>query len=295
MKYIPKGVTRSVARQALVFKKNSPRLFFGTGIVGVLGGTVMACRATLKAHEPIDAMKKEIYAAKAAHEFNSEIDESQASKGEYERELIRAYANGFYHLARLYGPAILVTGASVGLLTGSHVTLSRRNAALTAAYAAVAKSYEEYRERIKDQLGEDQELDVYHATDICELTDPDGKKVKALVASPSKWSPYARFFDEASHNWQKNPDLNRIFVQVQQNYTNDLLQARGHVFLNEVYDLLGLERSQEGQVVGWLLEGDGDGYIDFGIFEAHNEDFLDGWEKSIILDFNVDGVIYDQI
>jgi Family of unknown function (DUF6353) len=295
MKYIPKGVTMKVARQALVFKKNSPRLFFGAGIVGVIGGTVMACRATLKAHEPIDEMKKNIYAAKAAHEFSQEIDSTEQSKGEYEKELLKAYVTGFYHLTRLYGPAILVTGASVGLLTGAHVTLTRRNAALTAAYAAMAKSYEEYRERVMEKLGEDKELDVYHAADIQEIVDPEGKKVKALVASPGKWSPYARFFDEASHNWQKNPDLNRIFVQVQQNYTNDLLQSRGHVFLNEVYDLLGLERSQEGQVVGWVLDGDGDGFIDFGIFEAHNEDFLDGWEKSIILDFNVDGVIYDKI
>ena len=88
-----------------------------------------------------------------------------------------------------------------------------------------------------------------------------------------------------------------MYLKAQQNSFNDLLRARGHVFLNEVYDGLGLERSQAGAVVGWVL-GDGDNYVDFGIFDGDKpraRDFVNGLEASILLDFNVDGVIYDLI
>lgn len=108
-------------------------------------------------------------------------------------------------------------------------------------------------------------------------------------------SPYARFFDEASANWVKDPEINHIFVQCQQNFANNLLIARGHLFLNEVYDMLGIDRSSAGQVVGWVISGDGDNFVDFGMFEAHSARFVNGYERSILLDFNVDGVVVDKI
>ena len=88
-----------------------------------------------------------------------------------------------------------------------------------------------------------------------------------------------------------------MFLNGQQNFANDLLQARGHVFLNEVYDMLGIPRSQAGAVVGWVKEF-GDGYVDFGIFDGKTSQarsFVNGEERNILLDFNVAGVIYDLI
>jgi hypothetical protein len=68
--------------------------------------------------------------------------------------------------------------------------------------------------------------------------------------------------------------------------------------------MLGFERSMAGQVVGWV-DGNGDGYVDFGIFGAKIQgdealvaerlDFLNGQTDSVILDFNVDGIVYDLI
>ena len=110
-------------------------------------------------------------------------------------------------------------------------------------------------------------------------------------------SQYARFFDESCINWSKTPEYNLMFLNGQQNFANDLLNARGHVFLNEVYDMLGIPRSQAGAVVGWV-KGVGDDYIDFGIFEgktAAARAFVNGAERNILIDFNVDGVIYDLI
>jgi hypothetical protein len=96
-------------------------------------------------------------------------------------------------------------------------------------------------------------------------------------------------------NWQKNSEHNKLFLKCQQSYANDMLQARGHVFLNEVYSWLGLEHSKAGAVVGWVINSDGDNFVDFGIFDPGNSRFVNGQERSILLDFNVDGVIYDKI
>jgi hypothetical protein len=267
-------------------KKNSPRTLFVVGIAGVVTSTFLACRATLKLDKTLD-------------DFNKDIDEARDRRGNkddqtYRQELVYAYTKGTYSIARLYAPAILIGTASIGALTGSHVVLTRRNSSLTAAYSAVQMSFDAYRERVRKEIGDEKELDIHHAITL-EKVPIDGKLQEIRKADPNKWSPYARFFDEGSANWQKSPEFNRLFVQCQQNYSNDLLHARGHVFLNEVYDMLGINRSQAGQVVGWVLDQGGDNYIDFGIFEAYSAAFVNGWERSILLDFNVDGIIYDKI
>lgn len=296
MKFVPVKVTRTVGRQILVAKKNSPHIFFGAGVIGVIGSTVMACRATLKVSDVLDEIKTDAEDVKQLAEVNHANGVTEYDDGEYQKDLAYVYGRGAVRVVRLYGPAFVVGSASIASLTGAHVSLTRRNAALTAAVAAVTAAYEDYRSRVMEELGPDRELDIYHSVDRKEAS-VDGKKEIVAVADPNKFSPYARFFDEASTNWTKDPEVNRLQVQSVQNYLNNLLQVRGHVFLNEAYDALGLDRSSAGAVVGWVIGEDGDNYIDFGMFEASERGraFVNGWERSILLDFNVDGVIYDKI
>lgn len=286
MKYVPSIISRNVSRQILLTQKHSPRILFVAGIGGVIVSGVLACKATLKLTEVVDEIEESIESAK------EDLKETKS----YRSDLAYIYAGGAYKMVKLYAPAIAIGTISVGALTGSHVTLSRRNAGLTAAYALVSKSFDDYRDRVKDAVGEEHERDIYHAISVIDAKDPNGKvNAKVSSADPSKWSPYAKFFDEGSPNWQKNAEMNRIFIQAQQNYANHVLQSRGHIFLNEVYDMLGIDRTSAGQVVGWVIGDKGDNYIDFGMFEAHNARFINGWERNIILDFNVDGVIWDKI
>ncbi len=197
-------------------------------------------------------------------------------------------------IGRLYGPSVLVGAVSVAALTGSHIQLTKRNAALTATLTLVSKAYDDYRIRVQEEIGEKRELDIHRAMKKEEV-EIDGKKKVVKVCDPNGLSPYARFFDETADNWQRNAEMNHIFLNCQQNYANHLLRARGHVFLNEIYDNLGVPRSQAGQVVGWVINGEGDNYIDFGLYECESSRFVNGLEQSILLDFNVDGVVYDKI
>ena len=293
MKIIPKSMTQSFGRHILTMKKNSPDTMFVVGLASVLGGTVLACRATLKAKPVIESMQhgvenvKEINKSRENHPSYSEKD--------YGKDLVYVYMMSTYDLVKLYGPALILTGAGVTLLTSSHRSLKERNASLTAAYAVVTEAFESYRKRVREEVGEDKELDLYIGRSTISIENEDGEKEEAYVVGSTGLSPYARFFDEASSNFQKQPEMNKLFIQCQQNYANDLLYSRGHVFLNEVYDMLGLERSSAGAVVGWILDGDGDNTIDFGIYDVRNEHFLKSWEPRVLLDFNVDGIVYDKI
>ncbi|MET0786534.1 MAG: DUF6353 family protein [Paenisporosarcina sp.] len=290
IKIIPKSVVSKVSRQILKTKKNSPHIFFAAGVAGTVVSTVLACRATLRLSETLDEIKRDVDSLEPIPQMNLDIEPAR----EQHIDRIHVYGKASFKIVRLYAPAAIVGVASIGALTGSHIQLVRRNTALMAAYAAVQKAYDDYRERVREQLGEDAELELYHAS-TKQVKVVDGKAIEANVADPNKYSPYAKFFDEYSKHWEKDPELNRIYVQCQQNYLNHRLNAYGHVFLNEAYDALGLERTKAGAVVGWLKNGEGDGYIDFGIFEAFNSRFVNGLERSILLDFNVDGVIYDKI
>lgn len=290
MSLVPVAVTRTIARNQLLLQKNSPKILFGAGIVGVVGSTVLACRATLKMDDVLsEAAEKIDLANNLDHPEYSEFDRSKDIK------IVRVQTA--VKIMRLYGPAIIIGGASIACLTKSHQILSSRNAGLTAAYAALEKGFNEYRARVVAKYGEDEDRDFRYGTR--EITTGEGKKQKTVTrVGLGDPSIYARFFDVSSASWNKDPEYNLIFLKCQQNYANDLLHARGHVFLNEIYDMLGIPRSKAGAVVGWLL-GVGDDFINFGVFDDSKNtrvrDFVNGFEGSILLDFNVDGVVYDRI
>lgn len=282
------GVTRYIGRQILLTKKNSPHIFFVGGVVGIIGSGVMACRATLKLEETLDEIKTDIDTAKEINKDGSDTEIEAAYKN-----LGYISVKSTLAVGRLYGPSIALGAVSVAALTGSHIQLTRRNTALSATLAMVTKAYDEYRHRVQEEIGEKRELDIYHGVKKKEIEE-DGKKKTVKVADPNACSPYARFFDSANINWENNSEYNFMFITCQQNYANDKLRAQGHVFLNDVYDWLGFERTSAGAIVGWVRDGDGDGYVDFNI-HADGNLVNNRLDKSIILDFNVDGVVYDKI
>ena len=291
MQWMPMAVSKALGRQALVLERNSPAILFGTGIVGMVGSTVLACRATLKLEEVLDEGKENVKKAKTLeHEDYSEKDR--------EKDLAIIHVQTSMKIVKLYAPAIVLGGVSVAALTQSHSILNRRNAALTAAYAALEKGFAQYRQRVIEKYGEEEDRNFRYGSREVEVVMEDGKKKTVLRVGEGEPSIYARFFDPMSTKWSKEPEYNLLLLKCQQNYANDLLRARGHVFLNEVYDMIGVPRSKAGSVVGWILVGNvKENWIDFGIWDDDNNvrDFVNGREASILLDFNVDGVIYDKI
>lgn len=292
-------------RSGLLFKKHSPEILMVTGVVGIVTSTVMACRATLKVEAILDAHqeKKEKILEVLKKVESGEISDAEYTDKDASKDLLITKVQTGMAFVKLYGPAVTLGVASVACILGAHGIMRKRNLALVAAYKAVEQSFSDYRKRVVKELGADKDYEFKHGIrreTIIEM-DESGKKVKSkkevMVADPNEISQYARFFDESSAQWSKAPEYNLTFLKCQQNYANDLLHSRGHIFLNEVYDMLGIPRTQAGAVVGWV-KGEGDDFVDFGIFDGDNmknRDFVNGYERSILLDFNVAGVIYDMI
>lgn len=278
-RFIPRIITKTVGKSALKAQANAPHILFGVGIVGVVGGTVLACRATTKLPKIVDDFEAEYHGNKehATPSDMSYIVQKNTMK-----------------IVKLYAPAVLVGGAGIICLTGSHMQLTKRNNALAAAYTGLATAYSSYRDRVREELGEEKELEFYHGVKAEEVK-VDGDTFTIKTVDPNKLSIYARIFDESNPNYKKDVEHNKIFLKCQQNYFNTILHVRGHVFLNEVYEHLGFDHVSYGQIVGWVLNDEGDNYIDFGIYDAASSRFVNGWERAIVLDFNVDGPMFNKI
>lgn len=298
MKFVPIAVSRFVGRNILIAQKNSPAVMLGAGIgVGILA-TVKACQATLRLEEVLEKAEKDTATLRKVSEVRPE-KYPRKERDTYERAIRIRTAK---EVAKLYAPAVGLGVISIVLLTGSHVVLTKRNAGLAAAYAVLDKGFNEYRERVRNELGPEKDQEFRYGSQTKEIVEEDenGHKVKEIKRNTvTGRSIYARYFDENNRNWQRNPIANRTFVQCQQDYANDKLTANGHLFLNEVYDLLGMERTPEGSQVGWIKNGKHkrDGYVDFCLDwgSPQMRDFMKGDEGSVLLDFNVDGEMWHNI
>lgn len=294
MSFIPVSVTRTFARAVLQTKKNSPHIFFVVGVAGIVTTTVLACKATLKLEKNLDEIKTNFHEVKGMRE-DSKKELVQYSDHDYHRDMLYLYGKSVKRITVLYAPAVTVGTLSIAALTGSHVQLARRNAALTGAFAAISKAYDEYRIRVREEIGEERELDIYRGIRTKEV-EIDGKKELVKYTDPGGWSPYAREFMEGNSRFQNSQELNRLTILTAQNYANHMLHANGHYFLNDAYDSLGFDRTTAGSIVGWVLSGDGDGYIDFGLHDPVNYPTpLFDIRRSFLLDFNVDGVVYHKL
>lgn len=300
-------LTRTFNRTGLKIKKYSPEILLVAGTVGVVTSGVMACRATLKIDEVLDEAKdriEKIHEVAANPEMKDKYTEEDSKK-----DLAITYTQAGVKLVKLYGPSVALGVISLGCMIGSNRILSKRNVALAAAYAAVDKSFKEYRGRVVERFGKQLDKELRYnlkAQEIEEVTvDKDGKEVVSKstveVMDPNNYSHYAIVFDDGNAGWDPDPERTKYFLIQQQNYANEMLKARGHLFLNEVYDMLGARRTKAGAQVGWIYDEKnalGDNYVDFGIFDTRSpkaRDFVNGLEKVIVLDFNVDGVILDMI
>lgn len=300
-------------------KKHSPEILMVAGVAGVVVSAVMACKATLKVDAIMDETKEKM------DKIHKAEDDGVTESGEdyfiedAKKDTAIVYAQTGFKLVKTYAPAVAIGTLSIVSILASNNILRKRNVALAAAYATVDKSFKEYRNRVIEKFGQEVDRELKYnikaekvpTTEVDEETGKE-KKVKknAFVVNPSDVSGYARFFEKytvdedgnsiLNPHWEPNNEYNIMFIKAQENYANDLLRAKKRLFLNDVYEMLGLPRTKAGQVVGWVYDEDnpvGDNYVDFGMY-ADNlsySDFANGLDPAILLDFNVDGNVWETM
>lgn len=299
---IMKSVNGVASKTVMKLKKHSPEILVVAGIAGTVVSAVLACKATTKVAEILDETKGTLDTIHEGMETGA-INGQEYTTEDGKKDTVVVYAQTGMKLAKLYGPAIILGTLSITSILASNNILRKRNVALVAAYAAIDKSFKEYRGRVIERFGEQVDTELKYGIKAKKFeeieVDPETgkeKKVKktVMVADPNLQSDYAVYFDSKSRNYETNPDYNRMFLKAQQAFANDKLQTRGHLFLNEVLDDLDLPRTPAGQIVGWTKDGP-DGYVNFRIVEVERETEDGRHEPALLLDFNVEGNIWEKM
>lgn len=315
---IMKNMNLTIHKIGFKIQKHSPEILLITGVVGVVASAVMACKATTKVSEILDKAKEDVDSI-----HKCEADESLKEKyspEDVKKDLAIVYAQTGMKLAKLYAPSVLLGALSITGILASNNILKKRNVAIGAAYAALDKGFKEYRSRVVERFGKEMDRELRYNLKAAKFEDTEvdpetgkEKKVKknGYVVNPSDISDFARFFEKyttdekgnkiLNPHWESNNEYNMMFIKAQERYANDLLRAKGRLFLNEVYEMLGLPRTKAGQIVGWVYNNEddpeSDGYVDFGLY-TDNLGFSDcekGYDPAILLDFNVDGNVWDKM
>lgn len=299
---IMKSVNGVASKTVMKLKKHSPEILVVAGIAGTVVSAVLACKATTKVAEILDETNGTLDTIHEGMKTGA-INGQEYTTEDGKKDTVVVYAQTGMKLAKLYGPAIILGTLSITSILASNNILRKRNVALGAAYAAIDKSFKEYRGRVIERFGEQVDTELKYGIKAKKFeeieVDPETgkeKKVKktVMVADPNLQSDYAVYFDSKSRNYETNPDYNRMFLKAQQAFANDKLQIRGHLFLNEVLDDLDLPRTPAGQIVGWTKDGP-DGYVNFRIVEVERETEDGRHEPALLLDFNVEGNIWEKM
>lgn len=289
-------------------KKHSPEILLVAGVIGTVTSAVMACKATTKVSIILEETKESVEQIHTVAEDETKADVYSAEDAK--KDLAIVYVQTGLKFAKLYAPSVILGALSImGILTSNNI-LRKRNLALATAYATVDKGFKEYRSKVVERYGNQVDKELRYGVKAKEIEktveDENGKKktIKETVnvTDGSLPNEYARYFEQYTKddsgnivrnpNWEENSDYNLLFLSGVQNYANDKLTVNKILFLNEVYEMLGLPKTKAGQMVGWIYDPtnpETDSYVDFGIDE---DNIIYNENGDILLDFNPDGNIW---
>ena len=296
------AITRFAGRTGLKVSEKAPTIAIAVGVGALLASTILAVKATPKLEPLVEDLEDDLmYAGQQDSDTDLPLEQREIVMRKAE-----AYKNFGLDFLKVYGPAIGSAAVGIACVFWGTKTLNSRMAGVMAAYGILEGAFGAYRKQVREELGEEVDRRLINAQPVnAEGVTPSGQIKVAWAATATEMgvkSQYAVYFDRSNPNWNDAmPDWNLTFLRGQQQYANHLLRSRGHLFLNEVYRAMNIPHTKAGAVVGWLYDSKvGDGCVDFGLYEAGSPEeqdylyFFRGYDR-ILLDFNVDGVIWDKI
>lgn len=286
----------ALSQGLLKCKKYSPEILLITGIVGVVGAGVMACIATLKVNDIIDEHNENM---DKIHEVAAEEREDYTLE-DAKKDTTIQYAHTAGKLIKLYGPSVIVAGASIAAILVSNNILRQRCVAIAAAYTATDSAFKAYRKRVSDKYGEEEEQRLYSGESELEITECDekGKTKSKKVNVVDEVNDYKKYFAPGNPYWENNDDYIQYFFDMKRSYLNKVFRKKGFLTLNEAYRAFGLQETNDGLVVGWVYDRNnpvGDNYIQVYDHKVNVPDENGKLTEVYELDFNCDGLIYDHI
>lgn len=303
MKINTKTLRKSFKKAQLTVRKHSPEILMVAGVIGTVAGAVMACKETLELEDVLDECKQE----------KMELEEQYAMCEQYsedalKKDQVKLTIKQVAKIVKLYAPSVIMEATSIGVIFASNDIMRKRNASMAAAYATLNSMYKRYRQNVIESYGEEVDKDMRFGVKHEKVTeiDEDGNKVKIdarivdLDNTALAISDYSRFFQSGCKGFDASSGrYNLLYLKGIQAMFNNKLIADGYVMLNDVYRELGFDTIPEGWSIGWVYDEAnpiGDNYIDFGLYEARNKNqrAVNDWEPVILMDFNVDGNLYED-
>lgn len=284
-------VTQLIGKVKLGAKRNAPEILLGGAFLTGTASIILASRATLKAKD----IKNTLEGNKMALEFN--LNAGSITENEAKASIRKIYMKYALDLTKEYAIPAGLYAATVAMVFSSYKIQKNRQVALATALAACTTAYNTLLDKLKNgaAIGLTAK-EVLEGVEGREVVDPEtGEVTIEKVQGEPVNGLYQVRFDRYATAWEKDKFQNETTLRSEENWANDRLRLQGYVFLNDIYDRLGIPRTKVGQIVGWTLNGDGDGFIDFGIKDCAEYEDIRYDSNAFDLNFNVDGNILDKI
>lgn len=288
-------LTQAYGAVKLFTSAHLPTIMVSAGVVSMGAGAVVGAKKTLQIEEVLSKHTPDL--EKIQKGLYLELDSYTPEIATSDR--IKVYTRAGFDLGKLYlVPGVLFVGGAC-LVFGGHRIMLQRNASLALAFTGLKKSFDFYRQNVRDQWGSEADQAMLRGYELKEVIEEDGtiKTVALPTWDAEQVDPYNRVFDEASSTqWQDDLGTNKMFVAQQQRFAQILLGQQGYLYLSDVYKSLGFPETDISRVVGWKVERYPDGtkkipVVDFGLDKPHPDDWKYSRQKGIYLDFNCQGLI----
>lgn len=213
-------------------KIHSPEILIALGVSGVITTAVLSGKAALKANKQIQ------------DEYDSYSDRHLTPIW------MRTNKERVKHKIQLtwktYIPPVASGTLTVVAIVASQRAGGRRTTAAVAAYSLAEKTFSEYREKVVEQIGEgkEQKLRDEIAQDRVNKNPPGSATI--IVGTG-----HVLFREELTGRYFRS-DMETL--RRAQNDINALIFRENYVFLDEFYEMIGLEPTSKSDVEGWNFE-----------------------------------------
>lgn len=306
-------ISQKMNMAGLQIQKHSPEILFVCGVLSFAGTIAATYMAASHAEEILEKHKERLAEAEKA----KQVTEEEPEQYEYDEDLYledrrNAHLKMAVDFGKTFAPVAGLSALSLCCFFSAVRILNNRYTGAVAAFNAVTGAFATYRKRVIDEHGEIWDRHYMYGTELeaVDVTDVDenGKKHKHKEVvehgAPNKelamsMDATCRFLDSSNKEvWDPNPSICMMNLRTAQNFLTDRLNDKGHLFLNEVYEYLGFPQTPEGALLGWISK-DRNAYVDLGFGNADRDqfirDFINGYNDSLMLKFNYDGIIWDRI
>lgn len=308
-KTIKTNFHRNIKLLELNAKHYSPEILLFLGIGSGVAAGVIACLKTREANDILVEAKEKIDNIHKRKEEPLGPEDVYCEEDE-KRELINVYSSTAFKLAKTYAVPVGLGVFSIASILTSHGLVRKEAMCYAAAFSASNMEFKRYRKGVAEKYGEKADREIFYGINKEKRTvkkvDENGNEheeemeVNISDRMCGNYSSYARPFDETNDYWLPDSTYNLDFLRRAEVTLNSKLMRDGYVYLNDAYELLGFPKTLAGQVIGWVYDKSddpiGDNAICFNIYDMNDEskrEFLQGREKAIWVDFNVDGNIWE--